>query len=587
MSGESPPESGKNHWKSTGSPAGLVGECKRDLSARQLCWNKFLAEYEGRIVYVKGKDNTVADALSRVTYVEDSVAADAHAPSFSRDNAVYPQAGLLVDKTTQYHAAVCLALAPAPGPTMGAPAGAPTRLGVSIDKDFLNSLKAGYDTDPFIRSLAAASPGMASVQQRDDLWFIDNRLVIPDVPKIGETVFCLCHDLLGHWGFWKSYDAIRHSFYWPGMHTQLETSYIPGCDNCQRNKDQTHRIAGSLHPLPVLAQPCSSIAMDFIGPLPEDEGFDAILTITDCLGTNVCFIPCNTTDTATQIAELFFTHWYCENGLPVDIVSDRDKLFVLAFWAALHRLMGTALKLSSAFHPQSDGSSERTNKSLIQALCFHIGWHQKGWAKSLPLICFHFMNTTNSSTGLSPFLLCLGYSPKIIPAILAPPADAPTGELNTAEWLQARGEVIKDAKDALLHAKVIQAANINGKGDPEPSFQVGSRVMLSTKHRRHTFKSRADGRTAKFFARWDGPYVVKAAHPEKSAYTLDIPESSAMFPTCHSSLLKEYHPNDDFSFPHRSHLQSSPLTFDDKSQEYFIRDIIDEKRHGRGYRYLV
>jgi hypothetical protein len=71
--------------------------------------------------------------------------------------------------------------------------------------------------------------------------------------------------------------------------------------------------------------------MDFIGPLPSDNGFDAILTITDHLGTDVCFIPCCTTASAQDVAKLFFTYWYCKNGLPVDIVSDRDKLFVSAF----------------------------------------------------------------------------------------------------------------------------------------------------------------------------------------------------------------------------------------------------------------
>ena len=111
--------------------------------------------------------------------------------------------------------------------------------------------------------------------------------------------------------------------------------------------------------------------------------------------------------------------------------------------------------------------------------------------------------------------------------------------------------------------------------------------MLSTKHRCHNFKNHADSRMVKFFACWDGPYVVKAAHPEKSAYTLDIPESSAMFPTFHASLLKLYHTNDDTTFPHRSQLQPLPLTFDDGTQEYFIHDIMDEKCRGRGHCYLV
>ncbi|KAJ2935618.1 hypothetical protein H1R20_g1477, partial [Candolleomyces eurysporus] len=474
---------------------------------------------------------------------------------------------MLVNRTTQYHTAVCLALSSSAAPPTDPATPAPgSRLGISIDASFLDSLRQGYDTDPWIRSLAAAAPGMASVVQQDGLWFIDGRLAVPDVPKLRETIFRLCHDSLGHWGFRKSYDSIRSSFYWPGMRSSLESCYIPACDDCQRNKDQTRRTGGPLHPLPVPAQPCSSIAMDFVGPLPVDDSFDTILTITDRLGSDVRFIPCHSTATASDVAELFFTHWYCENGLPLDIVSDRDKLFVSSFWSALNKLTGVSLKLSSSFHPQTDGSSERTNKTLIQALRFHVGRRQKGWAK-------------NGAFPFAAWILPSGdTSPSWGPQLEASPASS---------WLDERRSLVADAQDALQHAKIIQAANANSHRPPDPGFSVGDRVMLSTKHRRHAFKNRSDGRAVKFFARWDGPYVVKAAHPETSSYTLDIPESSSMFPTFHASLLKPYRQNDDSSFPHRAHLQPPPLTFDDGSQEYFIRDIIDEKRRGRGRRYLV
>jgi hypothetical protein len=79
------------------------------------------------------------------------------------------------------------------------------------------------------------------------------------------------------------------------------------------------------------------------------------------------------------MACLFFDHWYCENGLPLDIVSDRDKLFMSRFWKALHKLTGVKLKMSTAYHPETDGSSKRTNKTVNQALHFHVERNQKGW----------------------------------------------------------------------------------------------------------------------------------------------------------------------------------------------------------------
>jgi hypothetical protein len=99
------------------------------------------------------------------------------------------------------------------------------------------------------------------------------------------------------------------------------------------------------------------------------------------------------------------------------------------------------------------------------------------------------MSTTNTSTGLSPFLLCLGYSPQIIPTVLAAPEGGLVGELDATGWLRARAEMVEDAKDSLMHTKIVQAANANGRRDPEPAFPMGSRVMLSMKHQRHNFRT--------------------------------------------------------------------------------------------------
>jgi hypothetical protein len=157
--------------------------------------------------------------------------------------------------------------------------------------------------------------------------------------------------------------------------------------------------------------------MDFVGPLPEDEGYNCVLTITDRLGSDIRLIPCRTDSTAEEIAALFFRFWYGENGLPTSIVSDRDRLFVSTFWKTLHHLSGVKLAMSSSFHPETDGSSERTNKTVIQAVRFHIERNQSGWVPALPRVRFALMNTVNASTGLSPFQLRLGRSPRLIPPI--------------------------------------------------------------------------------------------------------------------------------------------------------------------------
>jgi len=104
-----------------------------------------------------------------------------------------------------------------------------------------------------------------------------------------------------------------------------------------------------------------------------------------------------------QLTSIFFDEWYCKNGLPSDIVSDRDKLFISRFWRALHRLTGVKLKMSTMYHPKTDGASKCTNKTVNQALQFHIECNQLGWARALLHICFDMMNTINKSTGFTPF----------------------------------------------------------------------------------------------------------------------------------------------------------------------------------------
>lgn len=124
------------------------------------------------------------------------------------------------------------------------------------------------------------------------------------------------------------------------MCKDLEEKYIPGCQDCQRNKSTTTKLVGPLHPLHIPDGRCELIAMDFISPLPEDEGSDCILTITNRWGSDVQIIPTRTDISAKELAVIFVDHWYCENGLPLEIVSDRDKLFVTKFWTLLHKLTG-------------------------------------------------------------------------------------------------------------------------------------------------------------------------------------------------------------------------------------------------------
>ena len=127
-----------------------------------------------------------------------------------------------------------------------------------------------------------------------------------------------------------------------------------------------------------------NVAIDFVGPLLLDDGFDMICSMTDHLSSDIQLIPTVTMLTAEQMVLLFFNHWYCENGLLMTIICNCDKLFILCFWKSLHKLIRVSVKMLSAYHPETDGSSERTNKTIDQSLWYFVQQNQKGWVKSLP-----------------------------------------------------------------------------------------------------------------------------------------------------------------------------------------------------------
>ena len=327
------------------------------------------------------------------------------------------------------------------------------------------------------------------------------------------------------------------------------------------------------------------MAIDFIEPLPLDNGFDMIITFTDRLGSDIQIIPSSSTLTAEQLAELFFDKWYCENGLPIDIVSDRDKLFMSRFWKMLHSLTGVKLKMSMSYHPETDGSSERTNKMLIQCIRYAVEWDQKGWVKALPKIRFDILNTVNRSTGFTPFQLCFGHSPRLLPPLF-PSSQTTTMEQLAMELLTWMTATISKAQDNLISAKISQASQANKKHSLTFPFKIGDRVVLSTLHCHHEFRAGDSNRVAKFMPCFDGPFVIKDTDEKHSTVTLDLPNLPNIFPVFHSSEVKPFTENNDDLFPSRALLLPEPVTIDGQ-QEFFIDRIVDERMRGKKTLYRV
>jgi RNase H-like domain found in reverse transcriptase/Integrase zinc binding domain/Reverse transcriptase (RNA-dependent DNA polymerase) len=555
-------------------------DTQKDLSRRQARWMEEMSMFDCKFVYIKGDDNSIADALSRYPINE------VHSEHVAENAAQHPHRPLKKNNITilnrsqqKYSPLTSVAALSQANPQQ-------TKLEFSIDDDTINKIKQGYDTDPWCKKLLTASRGMQEIHIKDGLWFVNERLIIPSDGGIREQIFRLAHDTLGHFGFHKTYENIRNSYFWPNMRTDLEHGYIPSCIECQRNKSTSHKPTGPLHPLPVPDDRCESVAMDFIGPLPTDEGHDCILTISDRLGADVRIIPTSIHLTAPQLAVIFFDHWYCENGLPLEIVSDRDKLFMSAFWKHLNIITGIKSKASSSYHPQTNGTSERTNKTVNQCIRFHVERNQKGWVRALPRIRFHIMCTVNKSTGFSPFHLRFGRSPRILPPLLPLPPNPSRDHIDARHIIEDLQIDVADARDNLMLAKISQAHFANPNRAPDFPFKTGQKIMLNTLNRRRDYKTKGQKRAAKFMPRYDGPYIIIDTHLDASTVTLDMPNAPNLFPTFHTSHIKPWRPNDDEKYPSRTLDSPGPIIIDG-IEEFLVDSIIDHRKIGRGFRYLV
>ena len=201
------------------------------------------------------------------------------------------------------------------------------------------------------------------------------------------------------------------------------------------------------------------------------------------------------------------------------------------------------------------------------------------------------MNSVNTSTGFSNFQLRLGRSPRIIPPLVpATPSNPSTPEDDASRAREVIERVhtdVAEAKDNLLLAKIFQTHHANIHRSLEPPFQVGDKVMLSTLHRHQEFKKKGEKRAAKFFPRYDGPYNIIDEHAATSNYTLELPNNPNTYPTYHASELKKFVANDPVLFPGRKQSQPLPILTEDGLEEFLVQEILDSRRHGRGWQYLV
>ena len=193
--------------------------------------------------------------------------------------------------------------------------------------------------------------------------------------------------------------------------------YIRACEVCQRMTTATTSQA-PLASLPIPDRCWQSISMDFLYSLPRDShGCSGIVVFVDRFSKMVHIEPVKSTITSAQAATIFVNSVFRYHGLPRDIISDRDPRFTAKFWSKLFHLLGTKLKMSTTDHPQTDGQTERANRSILSILRSFCSDHPYQWSRYLPLVEFALNNTVHSSTGCTPFFVN-GLHHPLVPAIL-------------------------------------------------------------------------------------------------------------------------------------------------------------------------
>lgn len=356
--------------------------------------------------------------------------------------------------------------------------------------------------------------------------------------------------------------------------------YCETCGTCQVNKTSTQRPLGLLHPLPIPTRPWGSVGMDFIGPFPKSEGYDYLWVVICRLTSMVHLIPVKTTTTASELASLYFKEIVRLHGLPDSIVSDRDSKFTSKFWSELHRLVGTRLLMSTAFHPQTDGVTERANRSIGQVLRTMVEPDQTDWVQRIPLVEFALNSNISSSTGFAPFELNYGYMPTMIGGITPNDASKPGVKKFVTQALSN----LAMAHDAIIESRVMQTHHANKRRREEDPLKVGDRVYLSTEN-----LALPQRRARKLMPKFIGPYRITKGNPAESRYTLDLPnelKARRIHPTFHISRLRPFNKNDDTLFPKRE-VRAFYDFGDAEDNEWLVDEILAHSWNGNSPEFLV
>ncbi|GAU45290.1 hypothetical protein TSUD_327480 [Trifolium subterraneum] len=453
---------------------------QKELNMRQRRWLEFLKDYDFELSYHPGKANVVADALSRKSLHMSSL---------------------------------------------------------MLTNPFLEKVRECQKEDEkLMKKVALVIEGQENDFKMDKNGVVRfrGRVCVPDVPELKRMILDEGHKsgLSIHPGLVKMYQDLKKLFWWPRMHKEI-AEYVYACLVCQKSKIEHQKPSGLLQPLFIPEWKWDSIAMDFVGGLPKTaKGNGVIWVVVDRLTKSAHFIAIKIGTLVPKLAEIYVEQIIRLHGIPSSIVSDRDPKFTYRFWESLQEALGTKLKLSSAYHPQTDGQSERTIQSLEDLLRACVLEQGESWDSCLPLIEFTYNNSFHSSIGMAPFEALYGRKCR-----------TPLCWYESGETVVLGPDIVQETTEKIrmirekMKASQSRQKSYHDKRRKDVEFQEGDHVFLrvtSTTGVGRALKSK------KLTSKFIGSYQI-SERIGKVAYRIALPITlSNLHDVFHVSQLKKY-----------------------------------------------
>lgn len=456
---------------------------------RQSRYLDTLADYDCTIRHIPGKENVVADALSR-----------------RRDHTLAHVSVVNLSDDLREAIGRC-------GPE---------------DVKYSATLSHATDTSSPFRIVQ----GLLCYQAKDSA---TPRLYIPAAGNLQVDLIWEAHNpaVSGHLGRDKTLDRLQRDYYWPAM-TDHVARFIRSCPSCQINKPSNQLPIGLLSPLQIPTQRWQSVSLDLVTDLPRTKrGFDTIVVFVDRLTKMIHIAPTVKTVDGPGVAKLFFEHVFRHHGMPTSLVSDRDPRFTGKFWTALFALTGTDLKMSSGNHPQTDGQTERANRTIEEMLRAFVNPKMTDWDTYLVALEVAYNSSKQASTGVSPFFLNFGYHPNLPLSLLNPITSEDRPLVEAVHVFVSRMQSgLADAIENIAAAQK-SMSDVANKSRRAYTFAVGDRVWLKVE-KHHKLKP---GRS--------GPFVIsKVLDPV--TMRLILPKGTRIHPVFHVSQLEPFKTDPDF-----------------------------------------